>query len=385
MGLAALALAACSTGAELQFADWILPVSEGIPVHEYAPVPRDERDAKAIRLEEDLVIGGEADSTFYSTPAIAVSADGTIYVLDAEDNSVRAFTRDGTLVRKFGGEGQGPGEMERGRAITVAGDQILVADGFSRVRILAYSLDGESISSVQTQESFGGAFHGLADGTFVDSTRETLEDGAVRRIAGRYDKSGNQLSEYLGLTLEGLSFAVAPGDRANAMLRMIQGTIDISAEPAPSAITDGRQVYLLARSQYQVLTTDTEARPLWALRVAWAAPPYEASRQRPHLRAAERAEIDPTVLHFPPLGPAIDDVLVDGRGRLYVYPNPGDQPEEDPYVPIDVFSPDGALIAAGLGPATWTTARGDYVYGWRHDEETDHWYVVRSELTVNRR
>ncbi|HEX9698276.1 MAG TPA: hypothetical protein VGD06_02350, partial [Acidobacteriota bacterium] len=61
------------------------------------------------------------------------------------------------------------------------------------------------------------------------------------------------------------------------------------------------------------------------------------------------------------------------------------QPEDDPYVPVDVFSPEGELIVAALGPASWSTAHGDHVYFTRHDEESDTWYVVRSRLTLNAR
>jgi len=50
-----------------------------------------------------------------------------------------------------------------------------------------------------------------------------------------------------------------------------------------------------------------------------------------------------------------------------------------------VFSPEGELIVAALGPASWSTAHGDHVYFTRHDEESDTWYVVRSRLTLNAR
>ena len=59
------AATACAAEPPLDFPDWILPVPDGTPIREYAPVPREERDADAIMLVEDLVIGGEPDSMFF--------------------------------------------------------------------------------------------------------------------------------------------------------------------------------------------------------------------------------------------------------------------------------------------------------------------------------
>jgi hypothetical protein len=51
-------------------------------------------------------------------------------------------------------------------------------------------------------------------------------------------------------------------------------------------------------------------------------------------------------------------------------------------VPVDVYSPDGELLAAGIVPQTWTYSRSDHVYALRGDADLDQTTVVRYRLEV---
>jgi hypothetical protein len=64
--------------------------------------------------EEPLVLGrlGEEGELVFPTQA-AEGPDGTIYVYDAVDAFFKVYSPDGKFLRKFGGEGQGPGEIQR--------------------------------------------------------------------------------------------------------------------------------------------------------------------------------------------------------------------------------------------------------------------------------
>ncbi len=54
----------------------------------------------------------EAEILFYPTQA-EQGPDGNLYVLDAGDAHIKVFSPAGTFLRKFGGDGQGPGEFQR--------------------------------------------------------------------------------------------------------------------------------------------------------------------------------------------------------------------------------------------------------------------------------
>ena len=93
---------------------------------------------------------------------------------------------------------------------------------------------------------------------------------------------------------------------------------------------------------------------------------------------------------------ALGEILTDGRGRLYVFPTPDEGSEVEP---MDVYSPLGDLLLAGVWPpdvdrlavrgTRWLTASGDYVYGIKCDPEgvdsrrgNTPFFVVRYRLAL---
>jgi len=65
-------------------------------------------------FERDLVIGvaqGEEQYMLPSRGSLAAGAGGQIFYFDTMDRTVRVFGPDGTCLRSFGREGQGPGEF----------------------------------------------------------------------------------------------------------------------------------------------------------------------------------------------------------------------------------------------------------------------------------
>jgi hypothetical protein len=78
---ACVAIIACSE--PLEFADWTIPVPEGVQVHEYAPVPIEER-REWIELDAEVVATDQgADAPFEVPVDLAVDQAGLLYVLDA--------------------------------------------------------------------------------------------------------------------------------------------------------------------------------------------------------------------------------------------------------------------------------------------------------------
>ena len=74
---------------------------------------------------------------------------------------------------------------------------------------------------------------------------------------------------------------------------------------------------------------------------------------------------------WPPRLWAVQSLATDDDGRLFVFlltefQGAGEEPPGE--VMVDVFSPDGEFLVAGIVPSTWSYARGDYVYGIRPDE-----------------
>jgi hypothetical protein len=89
---------------------------------------------------------------------------------------------------------------------------------------------------------------------------------------------------------------------------------------------------------------------------------------------------------WPQYGDVVGLLRTDGEGRLYVFPTVEYEGDEFPDLrPVDVYSPNGDLLAAGLVSSSWTFARGPYVYGYRGDAALDQTVIIRWRLELNPR
>jgi hypothetical protein len=102
-------------------------------------------------LVEDLRIGSLDDPRlgFSQIRAIEVGDDGSMYVLEGQDREVRIYAPDGTLVRRFGGRGSGPGEFQNPFGLTLAGDTVAVAEVGGNGRLTLFDRDGNLGRTIQ--------------------------------------------------------------------------------------------------------------------------------------------------------------------------------------------------------------------------------------------
>jgi len=77
------------------------------------------------------------DDAVFSRP-VSISHDrDAVYVIDAEENEVRVFSKTGAFIRAFGRKGQGPGEFDSPADLDVSGDRMYITDRFNkRVQVL---------------------------------------------------------------------------------------------------------------------------------------------------------------------------------------------------------------------------------------------------------
>jgi len=106
-------------------------------------------------LEEELSVGkaeGREEYMFSEVRSIATDDNGRIYVLDYKENNVKIYDKNGKFVKKFGKQGQGPGEFHLPRTVIITNqDEILVQN----IRSSAFfSLEGDfkrSLSAAQVR------------------------------------------------------------------------------------------------------------------------------------------------------------------------------------------------------------------------------------------
>ena len=119
-------------------------------------------------LEEELSIGeaeGREEYMFSEVQSIATDDEERIYVLDYKENNVKVYDKNGEFVKKFGKQGQGPGEFHLPRTVIITNqDEILVQN----IRSLAFfSLEGDFKRSLSAAQVRLGTFNIDSDGNII--------------------------------------------------------------------------------------------------------------------------------------------------------------------------------------------------------------------------
>lgn len=344
-------------------------------------------------------VGGSP--SFGLAARLAVDSGGNIYIADILDANVKVFDENGTLVRSFGRRGQGPTEFSRHiRAIAVAGEMVAVSDLGHR-RLSVWTTSGEFVKSIPVRLSgripgtIGGFWElaGFSDGTVAGIYTET---DSSQSESERYRISVVDLKSETATLLADVprrgAYAMVGGRRVSMPM--------LGPEPQLAADESGR-IYASTMETYQVTAYD-RVREAWSLVVAW---PRQDMPEAEYDRAVDVLGSIPggggRVLHIdrsdviaPTKLPALSTLRVDDVGRLYVFPlvyyrlgQPNTLPE---HLPVDVYSPDGRLLAAGLLPArfglhrdqsgSWLASHEGFIYGLERDALTNDQQIVRYRL-----
>jgi DNA-binding beta-propeller fold protein YncE len=206
----------------------------------------------------------------FSQPfGLALDSEGNVYVSEPAARRVRAFTRDGRLIREFGREAERP----TGLAIDPKRQLIYVADGSSGAsqnhRVLVYSLAGKLLRTIGTRGSEPGQFNfpsylavGADGQLFVTDTLNFRiqvfdPEGTLIRFFGEAGEALGTFSRPKGVALDkrGIVYVVDSGaarvqmfDDQNRLLMAFGGAaalLEYFERPAPIAIDPaGRYIYV---------------------------------------------------------------------------------------------------------------------------------------------
>ena len=80
-----------------------------------------------------LSIGSFDDDTLFQWVGVAVCPEGSIYVTDAMDYSLKKFDAEGNLLKRTGRRGQGPGEFTAPRLLDSSGEFLFVTEQYQPV------------------------------------------------------------------------------------------------------------------------------------------------------------------------------------------------------------------------------------------------------------
>jgi len=380
-----MALCTVSCGEPLRFAEWVVPVPVTTPIFEYPALAQAERTER-VTAAPDLVIGREANDpreVFYAASGLAVDGDGNIYVADTGHHRVQVFDQYGRFVRSLGQEGQGPGEFQRARDVTIAGSHLIVLDT-QNYKFSIWTVSGSHYGD----RPFGGTpeFYdpaGLPDGTLVAlADRRTAED-ALKTSLSHWQADGREIRRLVETQVDTEVKLVTRGGTSFG--------INVPVPLPTVAVAGTNAIYFSVSSEYQVHSFTVSGEMQWALRMVQPAVPLPEEWVAASLRELRKRVPDATrgEIPFPETLPALSGLEVDGHGHIYVFHYVLEEPQrEGPRRPqpgrewdIDVYSSAGARLFSGTMPlSSWNAAAGDHVYRVETDPVTEERIVVRYRL-----
>ena len=135
-----------------QKAEWKGTIEEmdGVTVVKNPKNPMYSEDV--FNLEEELALGGADDREEYMFSrirAVAVGKDERILILDDREAHVKVFDKDGHYLMTIGSPGQGPGELNRPRSISLNQKELMIHEV---ARFSFFSLEGEFMRHQSSKE-----------------------------------------------------------------------------------------------------------------------------------------------------------------------------------------------------------------------------------------
>jgi hypothetical protein len=151
----------------------LAPFCDALHAAQQLPSLSRVRGIGALQEPDEMVFGEISD--------LAVSRDGTIFVLDGMSQQVRAFSREGTYLASIGRPGKGPGEFTGARALALDQDGALYVLDERLARISVLSPD----RTLSYQRSVLIGYH-ATDLCFLDNRLFLVgrhEDGVIQELS----------------------------------------------------------------------------------------------------------------------------------------------------------------------------------------------------------
>ena len=312
-------------------------------------------------LKEDLSLGeGESEEEMFGElTSIDVDSDGNIYILDRKVKKVKIFDSEGKFLRKFGKDGQGPGEMNVPITIQIiSNDELVVSDALNQ-RLMFYSLEGEFKREMSTAVKALGLTLPMFDsqGNILGQQIVPTEEKLIREVR-KYDAELNSL------------FTVASIDNTN----LVQGKINPFQVVIFYQLGKDNDIYCSNPDVYEIKVLNAEGK--MTRRILKDFDPVkvtEKDKKDFFERIPEIAGPLKDRIEFPKIYPAYQNFTIDEEWRLFV--RTFEKGKKDGEFFFDVYDEAGRYIAKipfKGDPRVW---KGKKLYA--IDETEDGYQILR--------
>ncbi len=330
---------------------------DGVQVIENPKKPTPpEGTLSKMALKEEFSIGeGEFDEDMFAElTSLDVDSDGNIYILDRKDKKVKIFDSTGKFVKKFGQEGQGPGEFYLPLSLQVTYSNELVIGDAANQRLMFFSLEGELLREISAaaKKALGLALPLIdSQGNIVGQQIVTAESQLLREVR-KYDSELNTL------------FTIASIDNTN----MIQGKINPFQVILFYQLGKENSIYLSNPDEYEIKVLTTEGKLVKRILKDYESVEVTEKDKEDFLeRVPEIAGPIKDRIEFPKIYPAYQNFTLDEEWRLFV--RTFEKGKEEGEFFFDVFDVEGRYIAKipfKGEPRVW---KGKKLYAVEEDED----------------
>jgi len=346
-------------------------------------------------LEEDLSIGNEEDENylFYKIRDIQVDKEGKIYVLDSGNHRLQVYDKNGIYIRTIGKKGQGPGEFNTPRCISIDNEnsKILVAD--SSMTISTFNKEGKHIDIdihldenvndfyVDSKGSIWGKFiqPGIKPYYFI---RNVNIDGEVVKTFSeiQFNLKSIMLSRTrLGNTATVGGYFFGHGYEYNLFV---------------SKVDNHNFIYGYSK-EYELISVDEMGNTLFKIRRDEASTKItrdEKEKVKDKIKGdlAKQGQFATDLsIEFPEHKPYFYSIKTDSLKRIYIRKNPISRKSNINHE-YDVFNQDGYYLYRIVIPILPDAINDGYLYTFRANEETgeesaqrfkiNNWEKIKSEI-----
>ena len=321
-----LSVAACGgEGADAR----VVPLTHEVDSTRSAVVVRSSGDAPRWSLEPVVTVGSEgalgepAPDEFGRVTTVSTDRSGNLWVADDLSHDIRVFDNTGALVRRIGREGQGPGESLSINSLAWVDDVLLALD-LGNGRVAELSESGAWMGTRPAPGRVGGRpatlrLYAVSDTTVFQWSLKP-EEGGARPVWVEHLPSG--------VSGEWPQLRLAPP--APTMIRCeASGSRAYFDLPLGGRLRQhpagGRLTYVVWTEDYRIALVGSEGdtvrvverdRPRAGVSDAeWAA---ANSDYREFLEKWPETRCEPNDVGRPAVKPAIENLLLDTSGRLWV-------------------------------------------------------------------
>jgi tripartite motif-containing protein 71 len=192
---------------------------------------------------------GTGPGDFDTPVAVAVSADGDVYVADARNHRVQRLSPEGLPLAQWGTHGLGPGEFQYPYGVAVDAEGYVYVSDWLNHRIQKFTADGILVALWGEQGGAPGQLEGPTGLAFdAEGTLYVAEFG------------NNRVQKF---SADGQSLGVLPGER-----RSMYG-IASAWSPAGVAVDPAGNVYVGGKSTVDLLSPTGDHLARWPMEEAY--------------------------------------------------------------------------------------------------------------------